>query len=66
MGVFDAIVQPFMLSVFDAKANLRPRGAVRTELVSDHDARRRDSEFQEIADQPPRRTGVSAGAELRV
>ena len=50
-----------MLAMLDAKAHLRPRGAIGTEFVRDHDARRRGRRFQEPPHEPLRRAGVSAG-----
>jgi hypothetical protein len=39
--ILRAIVHPFVLAVFDDEPHLCPRGAVGTELVRDHHARRR-------------------------
>ena len=50
-----------MLAMLDAKAHLRPRGAIGTEFVRDHDARWRGRRFQELPHEPLRRAGVSAG-----
>ena len=50
-----------MLTMLDAKAHLRPRGAIGTEFVRDHDARWHDRRFQELPHEPLRRAGVSAG-----
>jgi hypothetical protein len=59
MRILRSIVQAFMLAMLDAKAHLRPRGAIRTEFVRDHDARRRGRRLQELPRQPLRRMGVS-------
>ncbi|MHC2288960.1 hypothetical protein ACVIJW_004830 [Bradyrhizobium barranii subsp. barranii] len=40
-----------VLAMFDEKAHLRPRSAVRT-LVRDHHARRRAGGFQELLHEP--------------
>jgi hypothetical protein len=58
--VLRAIVQALVLAMFDAEAHLRPRSAVRTELVGDHDARRCDGGFQEPPHEPLRSTTVSS------
>ena len=58
--VFRAIVQALVLAMFDAKAHLHPRSAVRTELVRDHDARRCDGGFQELPYEPLRSATVSS------
>src|SRR5580692_7496737 len=46
--------------MFDAKAHLHPRSAVRTELVRDHDARRCDGGFQELPHELLRSATVSS------
>jgi hypothetical protein len=46
--------------MFDAKAHLHPRSAVRTELVRDHDARRCSGGFQELPHEPLRSATVSS------
>jgi hypothetical protein len=58
--VFRAIVQALVLAMFDAKARLRPRSAVGTELVRDHDARRCDGGSQELSYEPLRSAAVSS------
>ena len=60
MRILRAIVQALMLAMFDAKAHLRPRSAIGTELVRDHDARRRDGGFQELPHEPLRSATVSS------
>jgi hypothetical protein len=55
-----------MLAMLDAKADLHPRSAIRTELVRDHDARRCDRRFQELPHEPLRRAGVSAALDQNV
>src|SRR4029077_18674942 len=52
--------EALVLAMFDAKAHLHPRSAVRTELVRDHDARRCDGGFQELPYEPLRSTTVSS------
>ena len=47
-----------MLAVIDAKADFIQRGSIGSELVCDHDARRRYSGFQEFRHEPPRREAV--------
>ena len=46
--------------MFNAKAHLRSRGSVRTELVRDHHARWRDGGFQEFLHEPLRSVRVSS------
>jgi hypothetical protein len=46
--------------MFDAKAHLRPRSAVGTELVRDHHARGRDCRFQKPPQEPLRRARISS------
>jgi hypothetical protein len=60
MRIFRAIVQAFMLAMLDAKAHLRPRGAIGTEVVRDHDARRCDGGFQELPHELLRSAAVSS------
>ena len=55
-----------MLAMLDAKAHLRPRRAVGSELVRDHDARRRDGGFQELRHEPLRRAAVSSTLDQNV
>src|SRR5580704_6792916 len=58
--VFRAIVQALVLAMFDAKAHLHPRSAVRTELVRDHNPRRCSGGFQELPHEPLRSATVSS------
>ena len=60
MRVLRAIVQAFVLAMFNLKAHLRPRRSVGAELVRDHDARRDDRRFQKPLHEPLRRAGVSS------
>jgi hypothetical protein len=60
MRILSSIIQALVLAMFDTKAHLRPRSAVGTELVCDHDARWRDGRFQEFPHKPLRRTAVSS------
>jgi hypothetical protein len=66
MRVLRAIVQPFVLAMFDGEAHLRPCRAVRTELVRDHHAWRRDGGFQEPPHEPLRRACVSSALDDNV
>ncbi len=59
MRVLRAIVQAFVLAMFNLKAHLRPRHSVGAELVRDHDAGRDDRRFQKPLHEPLRRAGVS-------
>ena len=60
MRVLRAIVQAFVLAMFNLKAHLRPRRSVGAELVRAHDARRCDGGFQKPVHEPLRRAGVSS------
>ena len=60
------LFRPFVLAMFDAKAHLRSRSAVRTELVRDHHARRRDGGFQELPHEPLRSARVSSALDQDV
>jgi hypothetical protein len=60
MRILRAIVQAFMLAMFDAKTHLRSRGSVRPELVRHHNARRCDGRFQEPPHEPLRSATVSS------
>ena len=60
MRVLRAIVQAFVLVMFNLKAHLRPRRCVGAELVGDHDAGRDDRRFQKPLHEPLRRAGVSS------
>jgi len=51
MRILSPIVESSVLAMFDEKAHLRPRSAVRT-LVRDHHARRRAGGFQELLHEP--------------
>ena len=66
MRILSPIVQAFMLAMIDVKAHLRPRSAVGSELVRDHDAGRRDRRFQEFRHELLRRAGVSAALDQDV
>jgi hypothetical protein len=66
MRILRAIVQTFMLAVFDVKAHLRPCGPIGSELVRDHDARRRDRRFQELCHEPLRSASVPAALDQDV
>jgi hypothetical protein len=52
MRILGPIVESFVLAMFDVKAHLRPRSAVRTQLIRDHHARRRAGGFQELLHEP--------------
>jgi hypothetical protein len=52
MRILSPIVQRFMLAMFEAKAHLCPRSAIRTELDCNHDTRRRNGGFQEPPHEP--------------
>jgi hypothetical protein len=58
--ILGSIVQAFMLAMFDAQAHLRPCRTIGSELVCDHEARRRDSPSQEPPKEPLRRAAVSS------
>src|SRR5580698_8220604 len=60
MRVLRAIVQAFVLAMFNLKAHLRPRRSVGAELVRDHDAGRDDRRFPKPLHEPLRRAGVSS------
>ena len=60
MGILRPIVEPFVVAMFELKAHLPPRSAIRTELVRDHHARRRDGGFQELLHEPLRSARVSS------
>jgi hypothetical protein len=60
MRILRAIVQAFMLAMFDAKTHLRSRGSVGPELVRHHHARRCDRRFQEPPHEPLRSATVSS------
>src|ERR1700734_3495345 len=60
MRVLRAIVQAFVLAMFNLKAHLRPRRSVGAELVRDHAAGRDDRRFQKPLHEPLRRAGVSS------
>jgi hypothetical protein len=49
-----------VLAMIDAKADFIQRGSMGSELVCDHDARRRNGGFQEFRHEPPRREAVSS------
>src|ERR1700722_10529873 len=59
MRVLSPIVHALVLAMLHGKAHLRPRGAVGTELVRDHDAGRRGCRLQELCHEPLRRAAVS-------
>src|ERR1700722_4230131 len=59
MRVLRPIVHALVLAMLHGKAHLRPRGAVGTELVRDHDAGRRGCRLQELCHEPLRRAAVS-------
>jgi hypothetical protein len=54
------MVQALVLAMFNAKAHIRSRSTVRTELVRDHHARRRDRGFQQLLHGPLRSARVSS------
>jgi hypothetical protein len=54
------IVQSFVLAMLDAKVHLCPRRGVGSELVGDHDARRRVGGLEELRHEPARRAAVSS------
>ena len=60
MRILSSIIQALVLAMFDTKAHLRPRSAIGTELVGDHDARWRDGRFQEFPHKPLRGAAVSS------
>jgi hypothetical protein len=66
MRVLGPIIQPLVLAMLDPKAHLRLRCAVGTELVGDHDARRRNGGFQEPLHEPSRCLGVSSALDQDV
>jgi len=55
-----------MLAMLDAKAHLCPRGAIRTEFVRDHDARRCGRRLQQFPHQPLRSATVSSALDQDV
>src|SRR6202451_4158028 len=60
MRVLRAIVEAFVLAMFNLKAHLRPRRSVGAELVRDHDAGQCDGGFQKPIHESLRRAGVSS------
>src|SRR5271157_576650 len=66
MRILRPIVQALVLAMFHAKAHLRSRSAVRTELVCDHHARRRDGGFQKLLHEPLRSARVSSALDQDV
>src|ERR1700722_5680943 len=66
MRVLRPIVHALVLAMLHGKAHLRPRGAVGTELVRDHDAGRRGCRLQELCHEPLRRAAVSAALDQDV
>ena len=58
MRILSAIVQSFMLAMFDAKAHLRSRSPIGAQLVGDYDARWRDRGLEERLHEPLRCRGV--------
>ena len=65
MRILSTIVESSVLAMFDEKAHLRPRSAVRT-LVRDHHARRRAGGFQELLPEPLRSARVSSALDQDV
>src|SRR5512133_4029195 len=66
MRILGPIVESFVLAMFDVKAHLRSRSAVRTKLVRDHHARRRAGGFQERLHEPLRSARVSSALDQGV
>ncbi|MHC2845926.1 hypothetical protein ACVINU_008860 [Bradyrhizobium diazoefficiens] len=66
MRILGPIVENFVLAMFDPKARLCPRSAVRTKLVRDHHARRRAGGFQELLPEPLRSARVSSALDQDV
>ncbi|APO50304.1 hypothetical protein SG09_77530 [Bradyrhizobium ottawaense] len=66
MRIFGPIVESFVLAMFDVKAHLRPRSAVRTQLIRDHHARRRAGGFQELLHEKLRSARVSSALDQDV
>src|ERR1700679_3324006 len=66
MRILRPIVQAFMLPMLDAKAHLRPRGAIRTEFVRDHDARCGGRRFKDLPHQPRCAMAVSSALDQDV
>ncbi|MEY9401884.1 hypothetical protein ABIF79_008259 [Bradyrhizobium japonicum] len=66
MRILGPIVESFVLAMFDVKAHIRPRSAVRTQLVRDHHARRRAGGFQELLHAPLRSARVSSALDQDV
>ena len=64
MRVLRAIVQAFVLPMFNLKARLRPRRSVGAELVRDHDAGRCDGGFQKLSFMKPLRQAASVSSTL--
>ena len=60
MRVLRAIVQAFVLAMFNLKAHLRPAQRRTNELVRDHDAGWGARRFQKPLHEPLRRAGVSS------
>ncbi|MET4840434.1 hypothetical protein ABIF62_000929 [Bradyrhizobium japonicum] len=66
MRILGPIVENFVLAMFDPKARLCPRSAVRTKLVRDHHARRRAGGFQELLPEQLRSARVSSALDQDV
>ncbi len=66
MRILGPMVESFVLAMFDVKAHLRSRSAVRTQLVRDHHARRRAGGFQERLHEPLRSARVSSALDQGV
>ena len=66
MRVLGPIVEPLVLAVTEPKVHRRSRGPIRSELVCDHDARRRDGGFEEFSHEPPRGLGVPSALDQDV
>src|ERR1700756_4656486 len=62
MRVLGPIVEPLVLAVIEPKVHRRSRGPIRSELVCDHDARRRDGGFEEFSHEPAKRPRRPFGA----
>ena len=60
MGIFRPVVQALVLAMFDPKAHVFARRAVRFEFVGDHDAWRSLGLLQQLPHEPPRGGPISS------
>ena len=60
MRILRSIVKALMLAMLDPKTQLCPRRTIRSKLVRDHHAWRRDGGFQELGHEPQRSAAISS------